>query len=82
MQRNEDESDECKLKGNTRIAHGRWRHVLAGDLAFDTLSLDCTSWIKPVARVAPHPNATIRWASGAAGRFAPPGRRSFGVNSG
>jgi hypothetical protein len=35
-----------------------------------------------VARVAPHPNATIRWASGAAGRFAPPGRRSFGVNSG
>jgi hypothetical protein len=32
MERNEDESDEWKLKGNTRVEHGRWRHVLTGDL--------------------------------------------------
>jgi len=32
MRRNEDESDEWKLKGNTRVEHGRWCHVLTGDL--------------------------------------------------
>ena len=32
MERNEDDSDEWKLKGNTRVEHGRWRHVLTGDL--------------------------------------------------
>ncbi|MDM8350818.1 DUF481 domain-containing protein [Pseudomonas sp. sp1636] len=32
MERNEDESDEWKLKGNARVEHGRWRHVLTGDL--------------------------------------------------
>ncbi|MEO4045823.1 DUF481 domain-containing protein [Pseudomonas sp. CAU 1711] len=32
MQRNQDSSDEWKLKGDTRIEHGRWRHVLRGEL--------------------------------------------------
>ncbi|MNF55921.1 hypothetical protein D3C84_373970 [compost metagenome] len=32
IERNEDDSDEWKLKGNTRVEHGRWRHVLTGDL--------------------------------------------------
>ena len=36
MERNEDDSDEWKLKGNTRVEHGRWRHVLAGDLEHET----------------------------------------------
>ncbi|WP_339522917.1 DUF481 domain-containing protein [Pseudomonas sp. EA_35y_Pfl2_R111] len=36
MERNEDETDEWKLKGNTRIEHGRWRHVLAGELERET----------------------------------------------
>ncbi len=32
MERNEDDTDEWKLKGNTRLEHGRWRHVLSGEL--------------------------------------------------
>ncbi|TIH09727.1 DUF481 domain-containing protein [Pseudomonas leptonychotis] len=36
MERNEDEVDEWKLKGNTRIEHGRWRHVLTGELERET----------------------------------------------
>lgn len=36
MERNEDESDEWKLKGDTRIEHGRWRHVLTGELERET----------------------------------------------
>ncbi|HBX57512.1 DUF481 domain-containing protein [Pseudomonas sp. UBA2684] len=32
MERNEDKTDEWKLKGNTRVEHGRWRHVLTGEL--------------------------------------------------
>lgn len=32
MKRNEDKTDEWKLKGNTRVEHGRWRHVLTGEL--------------------------------------------------
>lgn len=36
MERNEDETDEWKLKGNTRVEHGRWRHVLTGELERET----------------------------------------------
>lgn len=36
MERNEDQVDEWKLKGNTRIEHGRWRHVLTGELERET----------------------------------------------
>ncbi|NQD94030.1 DUF481 domain-containing protein, partial [Pseudomonas sp. CrR25] len=36
MERNENETDEWKLKGNTRIEHGRWRHVLTGELERET----------------------------------------------
>lgn len=36
MERNEDETDEWKLKGNTRIEHGRWRHLLTGELEHET----------------------------------------------
>ncbi|MBP8203297.1 MAG: DUF481 domain-containing protein [Pseudomonas sp.] len=32
MKRNDDHTDEWKLKGNTRLEHGRWRHVLGGEL--------------------------------------------------
>ena len=32
MKRDDNHSDEWKLKGNTRMEHGRWRHVLAGEL--------------------------------------------------
>ncbi|MDO9624248.1 MAG: DUF481 domain-containing protein [Pseudomonas sp.] len=36
MERKADDSDEWKLKGNTRLEHGRWRHVLTGDLEYET----------------------------------------------
>lgn len=36
MERNEDETDEWKVKGNTRMEHGRWRHVLTGELERET----------------------------------------------
>lgn len=32
MKRNENDVDEWKLKGNTRVEHGRWRHLLSGEL--------------------------------------------------
>ncbi|WP_298187387.1 DUF481 domain-containing protein [uncultured Pseudomonas sp.] len=32
MERDDDDTDEWKLKGNTRIEHGRWRHVMSGEL--------------------------------------------------
>lgn len=32
MKRDDNETDEWKFKGNTRIEHGRWRHVLGGEL--------------------------------------------------
>lgn len=32
MKRNDNDSDEWKLKGNTRLEHGRWRHVLGSEL--------------------------------------------------
>lgn len=32
MKRDESESDEWKLKGNSRVEHGLWRHVLSGEL--------------------------------------------------
>ena len=36
MKRNQNDVDEWKLKGNTRIEHGRWRHVLRGELERET----------------------------------------------
>lgn len=36
MERNEDRTDEWKLKGDTRIEHGRWRHVLRAELEHET----------------------------------------------
>lgn len=32
MKRDSSETDEWKVKGNTRVEHGRWRHVLSGEL--------------------------------------------------
>jgi hypothetical protein len=32
MKRDDNDTDEWKLKSNTRVEHGRWRHVLAGEL--------------------------------------------------
>ncbi|WP_252274587.1 DUF481 domain-containing protein [Pseudomonas subflava] len=36
MERNQSRTDEWKLKGNTRVEHGRWRHVLRGELEHET----------------------------------------------
>ncbi|MDH4555240.1 DUF481 domain-containing protein [Pseudomonas sp. BN417] len=36
MERNEDRQDEWKLKGDTRVEHGRWRHVLSGQFEKET----------------------------------------------
>ncbi|WP_069082360.1 DUF481 domain-containing protein [Pseudomonas sp. TCU-HL1] len=36
MERNEDTKDEWKLKGDTRVEYGRWRHVLSGQLEKET----------------------------------------------
>lgn len=36
MERNDNETDEFKLKGNTRLSHGRWRHVLKGEYEHET----------------------------------------------
>ncbi|MWV11599.1 DUF481 domain-containing protein [Pseudomonas sp. R-28-1W-6] len=36
LERNEDRTDEFKLKGDTRVEHGRWRHVLHGQLEHET----------------------------------------------
>ncbi|MGF6690895.1 hypothetical protein M2318_000944 [Metapseudomonas resinovorans] len=36
MERNEDSKDEWKLKGDTRVEHGRWRHVLSGQFEKET----------------------------------------------
>ncbi|MCO6058116.1 DUF481 domain-containing protein [Pseudomonas sp. MOB-449] len=36
MERNEDSTDEWKLKGDTRVEYGRWRHVLSGQLEKET----------------------------------------------
>ncbi len=36
MERNDNKVDEWKLKGNTRVEHGRWRHVLRGELEHET----------------------------------------------
>lgn len=32
MERDDNDTDEWKFKGNTRMEHGRWRHLLSGDL--------------------------------------------------
>ena len=36
MERNDNETDELRLKGNTRVSHGRWRHVLKGEYEHET----------------------------------------------
>jgi hypothetical protein len=36
MERNQDRTDEWKLKGSTRVEHGRWRHMLSGELERET----------------------------------------------
>ena len=36
MERNDSKVDEWKLKGDTRVEHGRWRHVLSGELEHET----------------------------------------------
>lgn len=36
LERNKDKTDEWKVKGSTRIEHGRWRHVLTGELERET----------------------------------------------
>lgn len=36
LERNEDNTDEFKIKGDTRLEHGRWRHVLKGQLEHET----------------------------------------------
>lgn len=36
LERNEDSSDEFNFKGDTRIEHGRWRHVMSAELEHET----------------------------------------------
>ncbi|WP_439887624.1 DUF481 domain-containing protein [Pseudomonas sp. MBLB4123] len=36
LDRNENASDEWQVKGSSRVEHGRWRHVLAGELERET----------------------------------------------
>ena len=36
LERNEDDTDELKLKGDTRMSHGLWRHVASGQLERET----------------------------------------------
>lgn len=36
MERNDNQTDEFRLKGNTRVSHGRWRHVLKGEYEHET----------------------------------------------
>ena len=36
LERNQDDTDEFKLKGNSRISHGDWRHVVKGELEHET----------------------------------------------
>lgn len=46
MERNDDKTDEWKLKGDTRVEHGRWRHVLSGQFEKETKNGERTedSW--------------------------------------
>ncbi len=46
MERNDDETDEWKLKGDTRVEHGRWRHVMSGQFEKETKNGERTedSW--------------------------------------
>lgn len=32
MKRNQNDTDEWKVKGGSRVEHGRWRHVLSGEM--------------------------------------------------
>jgi hypothetical protein len=36
LERNQNDTDELKLKGDSRISHGAWRHVLKGELEHET----------------------------------------------
>jgi hypothetical protein len=36
LERNQNDTDEFKLKGDTRISHDVWRHVLSGELERET----------------------------------------------
>lgn len=36
LERNQDDTDEFKLKGDTRVSHGYWRHVLKGEFEHET----------------------------------------------
>lgn len=36
LERNEDDTDEYRLKGDSRISHGAWRHVVSGELESET----------------------------------------------
>jgi hypothetical protein len=36
FERNQDETDEFKLKGDSRVSHGVWRHVVKGELEHET----------------------------------------------
>ena len=36
MKRNQNDVDEWKFKGDTRLEHGRWRHSLRGELEHET----------------------------------------------
>ncbi|MDH4570832.1 DUF481 domain-containing protein [Pseudomonas sp. BN414] len=46
MERNDDKTDEWKLKGDTRVEHGRWRHVMSGQFEKETKNGERTedSW--------------------------------------
>ncbi|NWL79885.1 hypothetical protein DM872_23850 [Pseudomonas taiwanensis] len=46
MERNDDKTDEWKLKGDTRVEHGRWRHVMSGQFEKETKNDERTedSW--------------------------------------
>jgi hypothetical protein len=36
LERNQDDTDEFKLKGDSRVSHGAWRHVVKGELEHET----------------------------------------------
>lgn len=36
LERNQDDTDEYRLKGDSRISHGAWRHVFKGELEHET----------------------------------------------
>lgn len=42
LERNEDNSDEFRFKGDTRVEHGRWRHVMNGEFERETKNAHVT----------------------------------------